>query len=136
MSSLKSFVHKHHLENNITFLGRVDNKHIPKLLQQSDIFIRLSRQEGFGMSLIEAMASGLPVITTPVGGIVDFVKQRKTGILVKPDDPREAMEAFKTLKNDRALYDSLSKNGQVLVNKEYSWERISNDIEEAFNQLT
>ena len=57
----------------VEFLGSVSQDDIPKYLHEADIFVRPSLSEGQGISFIEAMAAGLPVIATPVGGIVDFL---------------------------------------------------------------
>src|SRR3989344_8006628 len=72
--NLKAKVRDLKLENRIDFLGIVPNSEIPKHLHEADIFIRPSLSEGQGISFIEAMAAGLPVIATPVGGIPDFLK--------------------------------------------------------------
>ena len=81
-----------HLENNVRFLG---NRHdIPALLAASDLFILPSLWEGLPMALIEAMASGLPVIASCVSGTSEVMRDRETGLLVEPGQSAELKSAI------------------------------------------
>ena len=133
--SLKAQSLKLKLTNKIKFLGRVNNSKIPQLLAKADIFVRPSRQEGFGVSFLEALAAGVPVIATPVGGILDFIHHKKTGLLVTPDDPKELKDAIELLIQNNNLKRSLVKNGIQLVNKKYHWKKIASQIEAQFYHL-
>ena len=62
--------------DRVRFLGQINHSEMPKYLKVSDIFIRPSLSEGFGISFIEAMAAGIPVIATQEGGIADFLLTR------------------------------------------------------------
>jgi glycosyltransferase involved in cell wall biosynthesis len=117
------------LQNQITFLGRVPNQDIPRLLSESDLFIRPSRHEGFGISFLEAMASGVPVIATPVGGIVDFVTDQKTGLLVPPDNPNALADAIVKLTSNKNLYLHLQGHAMDLARKHYNWDTITRQVE-------
>lgn len=110
------------------FLGRIANSQIPSLLKSNDLFVRPSRFEGFGSSFLEAMAAGLPVIGTSVGGITDFITHRQTGILVLVDNPQELSESIKELSNNKTLYNKLQKNGLKLVRKNYDWDKIASSV--------
>jgi glycosyltransferase involved in cell wall biosynthesis len=116
------------ISSHVRFLGRVQNNLIPKLLSESDIFLRPSRAEGFGSSFIEAMAIGLPVIATPVGGIVDFLSDHKTGLLVPPNDEIALAKAIGTLIDNEKLVRFLRVNARQLVEKEYNWEVVSQKV--------
>lgn len=105
-------------DKRITFLGRVENSKIPALLAKHNLFVRPSRYEGFGSAFIEAMAAGVPVIGTPVGGIPDFLVNRKTGVVVSPDDP-EALAAAIAARQD------FSGNAVKLVREKYDWDKIA-----------
>jgi len=130
-----SQINNHKLASKITLLGRVNNQDIPDLLSQSDLFIRPSRHEGFGISFIEAMASGIPVIGTPVGGIPDFLKPNQTGLSVKPDNPALLSQAIVRINKDKTLYKKLSWNAHQLVSRSYSWDNISCQVEQKMLQL-
>jgi len=134
--NLKLQISNNKLEKKVKLLGRVENSKIPELLGSSAVFVRLSRKEGFGVSFLEAMAAGLPVIATPVGGITDFIKDGETGLLVESEHPQQAANAILRVLNDAALYQQLQDNGRKLVEKRYNWERIIDEVENVFTSIT
>jgi glycosyltransferase involved in cell wall biosynthesis len=125
------------------FLRQVDHQEMPKYLAVSEIFIRPSRSEGLGISFLEAMAAGLPVIATPVGGIPDFLfdpeqnlGQEPTGLFCKVDDPASIATQVKRLMSDPALRARLVVNGKKLVTEKYDWNLIARQMQEhVFGQL-
>ncbi len=127
--NLKRQISNLKLDKQISLLGRVENKQIPELLAQAHLFVRPSRFEGFGVAFIEAMAAGVPVIATPVGGIPDFITHRETGLLVEPNDPKQLALAIEKLFNETELKQSLIKKAQKLVKDQYSWDSIANKVE-------
>jgi glycosyltransferase involved in cell wall biosynthesis len=129
---LKKLVALKGLSKQVFFLGFVAHSEMPKYLKISNIFIRPSLSEGFGNSFIEAMACGVPVIATPVGGIVDFLKDRETGIFCKVSDPKSIADAITTLLNDKKLRDHIIQNALIMVKKDYDWNKIAVDIEGIF----
>ncbi|MBN2087534.1 glycosyltransferase family 4 protein [Candidatus Peregrinibacteria bacterium] len=82
-------------QKNIHFLGWRND--IPEILKSSDIFVLPSLKEAFGLVLVEAMASGVPVITTNTGGAVDIVQDGKTGYLVPPSNSEKITEAIRLI---------------------------------------
>lgn len=118
------------IEKYIKWVGVLPADGIPKILAESDIFVRPSRAEGFGVSFIEAMATGVPVVTCPSGGIVDFVIDHETGLLVPPDDPERLAEVITELSGDQALYNKLVVNGRKIVEDRYSWTKIASQIDQ------
>lgn len=134
-ANLKSQTSNIKHRNRISFLGRVDNQDIPKLLAQADLFVRPSRKEGFGVSFIEAMAAGVPVIATPVGGIPDFITHKQTGLLVPPDDPQALAEAIESLCADTNLQQLLTTNAFHLIQKNYTWDNIVSQVETTMANL-
>ncbi|KND48441.1 MAG: glycogen(starch) synthase [Parcubacteria bacterium C7867-005] len=131
-NSLKLLTKNLNLEARVMFLGHMSYEDVPLYLHASDIFIRPSLSEGFGNSFIEAMAAGLPVIATPVGGIVDFVfdpdknKDKKpTGLFVKTENPESIVIQVKRLIKNKELRDSLIENGRRLVREKYEWDLVA-----------
>ena len=118
---LKILVKEKKLENRVIFAGVIDNKDLPVYLKSSDVFIRASRAEGFGNSFIESMACGIPTIGTKIGGIPDFLYHKKTGMIVKLDNPKDIAKQIKSIIEDKILYKKVSKGGIEEAQK-YSWD--------------
>ena len=131
---LKLLAHNLRLGNMVEFLGLISQEEIPHHLHQADIFIRPSLSEGFGSSFVEAMAAGLPVIATPVGGIVDFIEdpttagQAATGLFCEVSSPESIAEQVTKLMNDPELRQKLIENGQKMVTEKYDWDLIADEM--------
>ena len=125
------------IENKVMFLGQVDHKDLPKYLWMSDIFCRPSLSEGLGNSFLEAMAAGLPVVATPVGGIPDFLEDGKTGWFCKVRDPDSIAEKIKYIldEKNKEEVERVVKNAKKMVEEKYNWDSISVKYKEIFNNL-
>ncbi|HRH30990.1 MAG TPA: glycosyltransferase, partial [Candidatus Paceibacterota bacterium] len=128
-NKLKGLVKNLGLEKRVFFKGFVLHKDLPKYLKASDIFIRPSLSEGLGNSFLEAMASGLPAIATPVGGIPDFLEENKTGVFCKPKDVESIISAVKKLE-DNSLQSLIIQNASIMVREKYTWDKIVIKIKE------
>lgn len=124
------------VRERIVFLGNMSRELLPVYLHASDIFIRPSLSEGLGSSFLEAMAAGLPVIATPVGGIPDFLfdvqehKERATGVFCKPHNPQSIASAVEYLMQHADMRNHISKNGQALVREKYDWDDIARKMQD------
>lgn len=120
---LQKIAQELHLGNSVEFLGEVKNKEIIGLYNQSDILLNGSNVDNLPVSILEAFACGLPVVSTRAGGIPYLVEHEKTGLLVELDNP-EAMSAsiFRLLENPE-LAQTLVENAKVSLEK-YSWANI------------
>ncbi len=125
---LKLKVRNLKLGNRVKFLGLISPQEIPVYLQNSDIFIRPSISEGMGTSFIEAMATELPVIATPVGGIPDFLKDRETGLFCEVNNPKSIADKVMEYVNDPVLRSEIVKNAKEMVIKKYDWNLIANEM--------
>lgn len=124
------------LKINVEFLGTLKHEAIPELVKKSHVFVRPSRFEGFGVSFIEAMALGTPVVTCPVGGIVDFVTDGETGLLVPPENPAELSKAIIRVFEKEAEMKMISANAKNMVEERYDWKKIAVDVEKAYLSAT
>ncbi len=113
------------LMSRVVFLGSKSHAELPAILQSADIFIRASLSEGLGNSFLEAMAAGLPIIGTPVGGIPDFLTDGETGVFCQPRDPDSIAAAVLRIQNDPELHAKLAADGERLVREKYGWEGIA-----------
>ncbi|HEY9612923.1 glycosyltransferase family 4 protein [Allocoleopsis sp.] len=92
-----------YLKEHVAFAGWVDSAKRSELLSQADVFLLPSYNEGLPMALLEAMSWGLPVITTPVGGIPEVITHNETGLLVNPGDVQQLAEALQSLIENESL---------------------------------
>ena len=103
----------------VDYRGVVDAKDVPVLINKSKVFLYPSRREPFGLSIVEAMACGVPVITTNVFGPREIVKHNYDGIAVPPDDVGALVDAIKTLLSDNELRDQIAENALKSVSERY-----------------
>lgn len=129
-AELKALAESEGVGSRVQFLGFIPHSDMPRYLQVSDVFIRPSLSEGFGNSFIEAMASGIPVVATPVGGIVDFIKDGETGVFCKPEDPKSIAEAVLKITGNSALHKALVEKAKKMVFENYDWQKIARDMKE------
>ncbi len=122
--SLKSKVTSLKLENRVNFVGFISHELLPLYLKACDIFVRPSLSEGLGNSFLEAMAAGIPIIGTPVGGIPDFLVDRETGIFCDPENP-ESLASAVMLYEDKKLKQEIIINAKELVIKKFDWDAIA-----------
>lgn len=132
---LKTQVSRLKFQDRVIFLGHVDHKEMPKYLHGADIFIRPSLSEGMGNSFIEAMAAGLPVIATAVGGIPDFLKDTETGLFCEVNNPKSIAEKVKLLLENQELRIKIINNAKKMVEEKYDWNLIAKKMKVIFNKL-
>ncbi len=134
-NDLRSMAQKFKLEDRVQFLGNINYDNIPKYLVVSDIFARPSFSEGLGNAFLEAMAMGLPVIGTPVGGIPDFLEDSVTGLFCRPGDPSDIVRKISLLLDDEVLRNRLGENARKLVHEKYGWDNIAREFGELYKQM-
>lgn len=110
---------KYGLGENFVFLSsdQVGKEHVDlfKLMRLADVFALPSYLEGLPISIIEAMALGIPTISTDINAIPEAIIHLETGLLIKPGDVEDLKNAILKLKNDKRLREKLSKNGREYV---------------------
>jgi glycosyltransferase involved in cell wall biosynthesis len=120
-----------HVSERVKFLGFIDHKELPTYLQSSDVFVRTSRSEGLGNSFLEAMAAGIPVVATPVGGIPDFLKDGENGLFCEIDNPSDLAQRIEVIMKDKDMRSRILDSAKSTVRDLYNWHRISDDIKTA-----
>jgi glycosyltransferase involved in cell wall biosynthesis len=123
------------ITERVSFIGQVPPDAIPNELKNADIFVRPSRSEGLGSSFLEAMAVGLPVIGTRVGGIPDFLKDGETGFFADIESPEDVALQIGRVFSEKGLHERMGKRGKLLVAERYDWECIAFDMEETLRKL-
>jgi glycosyltransferase involved in cell wall biosynthesis len=111
--------------DGVYFTGNVSNSLMPKFLALSQIAALPSLMEATSISGLEAMASGLPLVGTTVGGIPEIIEDGVSGLLVEPRNPAQLAEAFLRLLEDPSLRARLGEAARARVLREFSWTQIS-----------
>jgi glycosyltransferase involved in cell wall biosynthesis len=130
---LKDYVEVNGLHPSVLFTGAVDNVH--EYLKASDLFVFPTEQEAFGISVIEAMACGLPVISTVVGGVKDILQHRKNGIVIEPGNFQQLYDSLYLLISDASLSASLGESARQTVQQRYSLEIVAQEYTDLFLRL-
>jgi glycosyltransferase involved in cell wall biosynthesis len=109
----------------VRLLGRQERAAVPALLRSADVVVATPWYEPFGMVALEAMACGVPVVASAVGGFVDSVVDGVTGVLVPPKDPTRLAETIRELLDDPARRATLGEAGVQRAQRRYGWPRIA-----------
>lgn len=130
---LKELVRDENLEENVIFKGMIENKLIPKYLTASDIFALPSISEGFPVTILEALASTLPIIASNVRGMNEIIENEKNGFLVEPKNSKKIAEKIIKLRDNEALRLKISENNMIKA-REFSWENVIKRLEIAYDK--
>jgi len=122
------------LAGNFRFLGSLKDSQLPKIYNCADVFVLPSVQEGQGIVLLEAQASGVPVVAFDAGGVKEAVRDGETGLLVKPGDTDGLAEALIKLLNNKQLRATLGQNGRRFVNANYTWDVSAKKMLEVYRE--
>ncbi len=123
------------LSDRVSFLKRTEFARVPDDYRQADIFITTSLSDGTPVSVLEAMATGLPCIATSVGGIPEWIEHEKTGILVPPSSPEQVADALLRLTADSLLRGRLGTAARERVVEKGQWKILMAQAEKDYQQL-
>src|SRR3989338_8239109 len=123
------------IDDRVLFLGDIDNDVVPRYLAIADVFVRPSLSEGQGISFLEAMAAGVPIIGTPVGGIVDFLHDGRTGLFCEVNNQESIAHKIKIYLDDQELSAAIKTNARKLVEKNYDWNLIAVKMKNIFEKV-
>jgi len=121
------------IREKISFLGRRED--IPQILAALDIFVLSSRVECLPLALLEAMAAGLPVVATRVGGIPEVIIDGENGLLLPPDEPIQLAEALLQLIEHPERRCQLAGNGLRTVSERFSLEGMMRALDQVYVEL-
>ena len=132
--------HELGLENRIHFPGVVDTADLSSYYHAADIFVlpsisKSGYTEAFGVVLLEAMASGCPVIGSNVGGIPDIITDGETGFLEPERRPDLLAQKIVRLLSDERLREIFRQNGLIRVDEKFSWDKIAKDFKDVFDKI-
>ena len=119
----------------VKFTGYFPEEELPNLYAASDIFVLPALYENFPFAILESQASGLPVITTRVGGIPEYVVNEKNGLLVEPANSEKLSEAITTLISDCKFAEELGRFGRKCVEDRFAWPLIAGKVDETYRKV-
>ncbi len=123
------------LGSRCSFPGEADYADAPERYHAGDIFLSPTYAEGFSNTILEAMASGLPIVSTRTVGVVDCLRDGENALLVAPGDLDALTRATQRLLDDEQLRFDLTRVAYREVREKYSWPVVAEQIEEVYNSL-
>jgi glycogen synthase len=122
--------------DRVRFHGFVDRAGLSALFANADMFVLASRAESCSMALLEAMAAGLPLVATDVGGNGEIVQHGRNGLLFKVQDVDALASALQTLAADAPLRQRFAAANRALARERFSWQAVARGYEALFSEAT
>jgi glycosyltransferase involved in cell wall biosynthesis len=132
---LRALAERHAVLDRVDFRGRVGRPDLPALFRSADVAVCVPWYEPFGIVPLEAMACGVPVIASSVGGLIDTVTHGVTGLHVPPRDPARLADALGELLDDPARRHALGAAGARRARERYGWERVAAATLDAYAEV-
>jgi rhamnosyl/mannosyltransferase len=135
---LKSLAHQLGANDRVIFAGELSDDELPLYYQAADVFAlpSNSRAEAFGMVILEAMASGLPILSTEIGTATSWINRHgETGFVVPPQQPNALANAIERLRDDESLCGRMGEAARDRVLNEFTQEKMIERIEEVYRAL-
>ncbi|MCD6193224.1 MAG: glycosyltransferase, partial [Candidatus Aminicenantes bacterium] len=129
---LKSLIHKYNLDNEVFYFGWISREYIPFFYKGADLVVYLSSYEGFGLPVLEAMASGCPILASNRGSLPEVVAQ--AGITVDPENIRDVSLKMYDLLINKAIREYYINKGFSRV-KKFSWEGVAKRVIKIYSSL-
>jgi glycosyltransferase involved in cell wall biosynthesis len=123
------------IEDSVKFLGYVPDEKLPFLYSTSDIFVLPAIYENFPFAILEAQSSGLPVISTRVGGIPEFLNDDENGFITEPGDSTQLTQRLLELLQNSELVKKMGKQGRKLAEENLNWQLITNQVIDLYQNL-
>jgi glycosyltransferase involved in cell wall biosynthesis len=123
------------VEDLVTFVGRRDRAELADYYAAADVFVSTPWYEPFGITPLEAMACGTPVIGSNVGGIKYSVRDGETGFLVPPRDPDALADRLARLLGDHRLLQAFGANGLARVRRAFTWRHVASALSDVYDDV-
>jgi glycosyltransferase involved in cell wall biosynthesis len=129
------FVKKNGISGNVDFVGRKLEAELANEYKKAHIFVQPSSNESFSMVVLEAMASGLPVIAINVGGTKNMIDDNQNGYILSNNSPELISEKIISLLNDKNLASKFGENGRQKIIKNFDWQTKSEETSNVIKKL-
>jgi glycosyltransferase involved in cell wall biosynthesis len=135
LAKFKEYLQRRGLADKVTFFETAERKHIRDALFSADVFVLTSVMEVFPVSMLEAMAMGLPCVVTDVGGCPEIVTDSYDGYLVKPKDHQAIADKLLFLFKNPQFVKQMGENARKTVLEKFSLELCAKKYIEMFNEV-
>jgi glycosyltransferase involved in cell wall biosynthesis len=136
VNRLRNLAKQAGVNDRITFLGRVNRKDLPRLLRSADLVVCAPPDGPTDRAPLEAMACGVPVVTTPTSGQAEIVIDKVTGVHVSPGKPADMAKRVRDLLADSTLRTAYGIAAADRARSRYSWDRIGRETLRVFERVT
>ncbi len=134
VQELRRLVHEHRMEDNVDFIGSLDQDRLALWYAAADVCAVPSLTESFGLVALESMACGTPVVATRVGGLQTVVQQAESGLLVPAGDHRALAEAIERVLTDHKLRLHVAHGARQRA-ETFTWSRVGDGIESLYQRV-
>ncbi|HHX58361.1 MAG TPA: glycosyltransferase family 4 protein [Candidatus Moranbacteria bacterium] len=131
---LEKLVREHQLEEEVEFVGLIDHDQVADFYTQADIFALTSLNEGMSNTILEAIAMGLPIITTNTGGTAELVEDEKNGFIVAKENPEQVANCIKKLEDNQKLLKAMGAESRIKAEK-MSWEKVAQEYFKLYQKV-
>ena len=131
-NTMYKYLKSHGLEKSVVFLERVPFEHLPLLYRRATVYVHTCSREPFGLSVLEAMGSGLPVVVPDSGGAAEVAAD--AGLKFKPGDAEDLADKLLAVMQDPELYERLSAKSIERASA-FSWEKAAEDYLELYKKV-
>jgi len=111
------------IEKNVIFFGTIPNTEVSKAINSMDVFVNCSKQESFGVAIVEAMACGVPVVATDCEGYKEIIENKKDGIIIERREPKLLADAILFLLDNQDIAQEMTINALKKVTQLYDWHK-------------
>lgn len=135
LEELESLAQELDIAKSVKFKGYVNHDSVPEVLSDFDVFCALSREESFGVAVLEASSCGIPVIVNNIGGLKEVVKDGVTGYILDATDNSQVADKMLFLANSKEERQNLGEKGREFVKTNYSWTKSAQIMNEIYKNI-
>ncbi|MCL2134117.1 MAG: glycosyltransferase family 4 protein [Candidatus Bathyarchaeota archaeon] len=136
MAKLDAHAKRLGVKDNIIFTGYYPDQKLPKLYQAADVFAFSTFYEHHPFAVLEALSTGLPVVTTTVGGIAETIETGKNGLLVRPSDSKQFSDALLYLLEHQMEASEMGLNARKIIVEQYDWSVLVKKTMQIYDEVS